>query len=210
MDIAIGMIYDSTMDAQFVKCLLRLSRQRPYVKEILYCESGGGNLDKGRNVLVQKFLKSEYDWLLMLDTDQYFNPEDVDRLLESARERKAGVISGLYFANERPPRPAIYRWTEEGRAKSFTEWEDHEVIEVDGVGAGFLLVHRQVYEALNDPTQYAGRGGSWFTQNMTGPQGQLLNEDSSFCARVRDAGYKILVDTDVFIGHIKPRVLGFE
>lgn len=206
MTVVVGFIHDAEVDARWVRCLLALIRQRE-IPEVLFAESGGGSLDRGRNLLVQKFLRTEADALLMIDTDMYFGVEEYDRLLTSAKDRD--IVSGLYFANERPPRPAMHRWVD-GHAKSFTEWEDHEVLEVDGFGAGFLLVKRAVYQAMDHPELYEGRAGSWFNQSAHGPAGQLLNEDSSFCLRAQEHGYKLYVDTDCMVGHMKTRVLGFE
>ena len=210
MKVVVGFIHDTMVEARWVRCMFTLRAQRDeQISEILFVESGGGSLDRGRNLLVQKFLQNtEAEALLMIDTDMYFGVEEFDRLLTSAEDRD--IVSGIYFANERPPRPAMHRWNENGRAESFTEWEDHDVLEVDGCGAGFLLVKRAVYESMNHPELYEGRAGSWFNQSAHGPAGQLLNEDSGFCLRAQEHGYKIHVDTDCLVGHIKARVLGFE
>ena len=212
MSVVIGMIHDATMDARYVRALMGLVRSRSEdISGTLYVEVGGGNLDRGRNLLVQKFLK-EYDdeWFLQIDTDMWFGLAHYDQLMKTATENNYDIVSGLYFANERPPRPAIYRWDDTGHGKAVMDWEDHEVLDVDGCGAGFLLVNRRVYEKMDHPENYQGRAGSWFTQNALSPAGELLNEDSSFCARAQDHGYRIYVDTDCFVGHIKPRVLGVD
>ena len=209
MKVAVGMIHDATMEARFVRCLTGLNAARRPGEQTLYVESGGGSLDRGRNLLVQKFLKTTTDeWFLQVDTDMYFGLEQYDRLLATAEGRD--IVSGVYFANEQPPRPAMHRWNAEGRAESFSEWEEGEVLDGDGCGAGFLLVARHVYEKMDHPEDYRGRAGSWFTQDAYGPAGQLLNEDSSFCVRAQDHGFRIYVDTGCFVGHIKPRVLGWD
>lgn len=207
MSVVVGMIHDEAMDARFVRALMGLHKARP-ILDTLYVEVGGGNLDRGRNLLVQKFLKTEAEWLLQIDTDSFFGVEHYDRLLKTAETRD--IVSGLYFANERPPRPAMSRWEEDGHAKYVGDWNEHDVLDVDSVGAGFLLVNRRVYEKMDHPEEYRGRAGSWFTQDKLGPIGQLLNEDSSFCLRAQEHGYRIYVDTDVFVGHIKKRVLGVD
>jgi len=207
--VAIGMIHDATMDARFVRCLTGVNAARRPGLETLYVESGGGSLDRGRNLLVQKFLQnSTDDWFLQVDTDMFFSVENYDRLLETAEGRQ--IVSGVYFANERPPRPAMHRWDETGHGVAVTEWEEHEVLDVDGCGAGFLLAHRDVYEKMDHPEDYRGRAGSWFTQDKLGPAGQLLNEDSGFCLRAQEHGFRVYVDTDCFVGHIKNRILGVD
>jgi len=208
MSVVIGVMHDEYMNARFVRALMGLRTSRD-ISGCLYVETGGGNLDRGRNQLVQLFLNEyEDEWLLMLDTDMWFGLGHYDRLLESSEGRD--IVSGLYFANERPPRPAMYRWDDTGHGKAIMDWKDHEILDVDGCGAGFLLVNRSVYEKMDHPDQYQGRAGSWFTQNALSPAGELLNEDSSFCLRAQEHGYRIHVDTDVFVGHIKHRILGHE
>lgn len=209
-DVLVGMIHDDFVNSRFLRALTGLNAVARPGEPTIYVESGGGSLDRGRNLLVQKFLQTDYPWLLQVDTDQFFSVEQFDRLRATADEVERPIVSGLYFANERPPRPAMYRWTDEGVGKSVLEWEEDEVIEVDGVGGGFLLVHRSVYEAMNHPDEYEGRAGSWFNQSGRGPNGQLLNEDSSFCVRAQAHGYRIYVDTGVFVGHIKSRILGWD
>jgi len=206
--VMVGMIHDRDMDAQFVRCLTGLNATRRPGETTLYVESGGGSLDRGRNLLVQKYLQTDYEWFLQVDTDMFFGIDHYDRIVETAKTHE--IVSGLYFANERPPRPAMYRWDDTGHGQAVMDWKDGEVIPVDGCGAGFLMVHRTVYEKMNDPEKYEGRAGSWFTQSAHGPAGQLLNEDSSFCLRAQEHGFRVYVDTDCFVGHIKPRVLGWE
>src|SRR3954471_12930557 len=135
----IGMIHDETMEARFVRALVGLVRQRPDIGPTLYVEVGGGNLDRGRNLLVQKFLKETDDeWLLQIDTDQFFGLEEYDRIMATAQGRD--IVSGVSFTAERPPRPVMARWDEDGHAQHISEWDDHDVLDVDLTGAGFLLV----------------------------------------------------------------------
>lgn len=206
--VAVGCIHDEDGDMRFVRCLTGLNAARRPGEETLYVESGGGSLDRGRNLLVQKFLQTTDERLLMVDTDQFFSVEQYDRLIETGQTHD--IVSGVYFANERPPRPAMHRWDDTGHGVAVTEWEDGEVLDVDGCGAGFLLVHRRVYEAMNHPEEYKGRAGSWFTQDKHGPAGQLLNEDSGFCLRAQEHGFRVYVDTEVFVGHMKRRILGVD
>lgn len=209
--VAVGCIHDAFMDARFVRCLTGLNLARRQGQETLYVESGGGSLDRGRNLLVQKFLQNtDDDWLLFVDTDMFFGVGHYDRLLSTAQENDYPMLSGLYYANEQPPRPAMYRFDEDGRGKSLTEWNEGEVVEVDGHGAGFLLVHRSVYREMDHPDEYRGRAGSWFTQDALGPAGQLGNEDDAFCWRAKAHGFQPRVDTGCMVGHIKPRVLGVD
>ena len=122
-----------------------------------------------------------------------FLPEDLDGLMAS----RGDVRSGIYFVDSKPPRPAMANITD-GYVKAPTDWPD-DVIDVDYCGAGFMLIDRDVLEAI---------GPQPYRQDHTAPNNDLLGEDYAFCQRARENGFSLTVNTKVFLGHIKPRVLG--
>ena len=63
-----------------------------------------------------------------------------------------------------------------------------DLVEIDGCGGHFVLVRRDVIEAIPEP---------WF-QFTTYAAG----EDFYFCEKVKKAGYPIFADLSVYIGHI--------
>jgi hypothetical protein len=87
------------------------------------------------------------------------------------------------------------------------------------VGAGFLLIQRIVFDDVRRhfslpicnarfgvptvpyflPMVIAEGGGYWY-----------LGEDYAFCERARRAGYKIVVDTTIRLGHIGKYTYGWE
>ena len=185
------------MESTFVRCLFQLLRDRdPAIAGGIFVGGGAGRLDNARNEVVKKFLPTSAEYLLTLDTDMVFRSEDVDKLL--AHEEP--IVSGAYFVDERPPRAAFAN-TVDGSIVSVSDWEDGATIDVEWCGAGFMLIHREVLEKLGDEP---------YRQDIVAPSGALVGEDYSFCHRAREAGYTVKVDTDVFVGHIKSRILGYE
>lgn len=71
---------------------------------------------------------------------------------------------------------------------------------VDGVGFGFTLVKREVFEAVPKPWFATG----WVKDPDTGDIGGVLSEDIYFCMAATKAGFDILVDHDLSreIGHV--------
>ncbi len=199
--VVLGVIHDSQMDSPFVWSLFDLTRKRgDQIIGAISVGGGAGRLDNARNEVARKFMLVNSEWLLTLDTDMVFSPEDFDALLASADPDSAPIVSGMYFVDERPPRPAAAN-TVGTSIKSITDWEDDKLIPVDWCGAGFMLVHRSVFEKLGDDP---------YRQDIVAPSGALVGEDYSFCERARQAGFTVQVDPRVFIGHVKPRVLGFD
>lgn len=68
------------------------------------------------------------------------------------------------------------------------------LFEVGRCGRAGMLVKREVFEAIPAP---------WFQLGQAGNP-EEPNEDVYFCRRAREAGYKILVDLELFNGHTAP------
>jgi hypothetical protein len=152
--------------------------------------------DCNRNELVKMFLDGpNNEWLLFLDDDMapYSN-------ILSMIDRGEKVVSGLTCVFQRNnPNPLVMRYANsEGtlyRMVSLDELgEAGSLIEVDGVGTGCLLVHREVLERLKAP---------WFLFERN-PEGMLArSEDYYFSRRCKDLGYRLFVDPDAIVGHFK-------
>lgn len=135
----------------------------------------GPYIHTNRNRLVAEFLEAGRDWLFMCDNDMVFEPRDVWAIFKVADEKGPGIYGGPYL-------------DETGVAVIAGTWDAHEEAvyyplqrvpdkpaEVGVVGAGFSLVHREVFEAVGD---------HWFSPYR--PDG---GEDVGFCWRARQEGY---------------------
>lgn len=204
MNVATGIVGDEKVDLKWVQCLLRLKEERQTVNIIV--EGSVGSFDVGRNKVARFFLEqTDADWLLTLDTDMMFLPEHLDMLLAHDQP----IVSGIYFINDHPPRANAQRRREDGLLESVKGWAEHDVLEVDALGHGFCLIRREVFKSIG-PLEDADRSGPWYRQDAVGASGSVLEPDYAFCQRAQQAGYPVLVDTDCFVGHLKPRVLGWE
>lgn len=157
----------------------------------------GDGVIVARNLGVQLFLESDAEWLWTLDTDIGFPAYAMDNLLSHGEDYK--VMSGLYstvIEHGADGNGAPDYWTKLPLAVKKSECgagyvqypEYKNFMEVDAVGAGCLMVHREVFEKI---------GGDWYTCR------DGLGEDFSFCSRVQEAGYKILCDTTIPLTHHK-------
>ena len=176
----------------------------------------GKGADMARNTVVRAL---EKDWLFFMDSDQTFHPDTLMRLLSW----DLPVISGLYFKSPGKPVPHVYKyaWKDGGHLyigmvdeifKYLSRYKDtlkgslpaivlptqrEDLIECDGIGAGCLLVHRRVFEAIEPP---------WFEYTKD----SNLGEDFDFCRKVIQAGFKIYVDPGVICGHQQKELVGHQ
>lgn len=151
--------------------------------------------DHARNAAVSLCLQQGFDWLFFLDSDVIPPRDAVYKLLS----RNKPIISGVYYRRSPPAGiPVMLR-----DSKWITEFPQNSIIEVDLVGAGCLLVNRQVFERM----QPQRPGKPWFDwrvdQQGHMPPGECLSEDFTWCiAAKRQLGIPICVDTSIQCRHV--------
>lgn len=148
----------------------------------------GPYIHSNRNQLQQEFMATDREWLFMVDNDMVFQPDDVWALFAEADKRGPGIYSAPYMI--------------ENGVLVCGPWDDqvdkvyHPMIglparpkEVGVVGAGFTLIHRDVFAATGE--------------NAYLQVSDAAGEDISFCWRAREAGYTPLLVPKANPGHFK-------
>jgi hypothetical protein len=174
---------------------------------------GFSAVDQGRNTMASDALHDRFDEMMWIDTDIGFEAADVDKL----RAHRLPLVAGLY------PQPGgrslACELLDETREVVFGE--EGGLLEVKYVAAGFMLVRRKVFETVRDKLQLPlcntrfGSKGVWpfflpltiedesagATTNGNSGASQVrhryLTDDFAFCHRVRQAGFKVMVDTSI-------------
>jgi GT2 family glycosyltransferase len=142
-----------------------------------------------RNALCQEAIDNDCEWLLMIDDDHRFSPDLLERLLA----HEADVVVPLCLKRQAPYLPVIYQETGDlWRVLTADQMPATGVHEVAAAGTGCMLIHRHVLEAIPKP---------WFEMGRTS-DGGLTGEDLEWSKKLRDHGFKILLDADTRIGHI--------
>lgn len=193
-DTSVGFLYpDHGTAGLFTVALARLLLVHNRVNHVLDILSGP-DLAKGRNLLVETFLKETTDrYLLMLDSDMVFTPQAVAELHNSYDKDHRDHVIGGYCVTGRGV-PTLYTWKDgDFRDPNPLLIPDDTIVKVDGTGAACLLVPRSALEKL----EY----GTWF--DSTNP----YSEDLSFCLRLKEAGVPLAVHTGAKFGHCKGQVL---
>jgi hypothetical protein len=170
----------------------------------------GPRIAHARNQLVGSFLKTDSDWLLMLDTDMVFKPEDVDALFEVADKDTCPIVGGLYFAGGLGgtmfPQMFLLPENPGEDMRRVLDYPESGLCSVDATGAGFLMVHRSVLEKMGE--LFKGPY-PWFVEGSV--YGNVaFGEDWAFCLRAWAMDIPVHVHTGIKLGHIKPHVLDEE
>lgn len=205
--VCLGWVDGGMLHADFVDSLLNITAAAgPLIGDRVRVASGC-NISKARNELVRAFLdKTSNEWLWMLDTDLVLPVDALQQLLDVADPVQRPIVSGLYYAMEGwdtlPPgmiglRPLIFDIHPEHVFTSRREFRHGDVLQVGGVPTGCLLVHRSVYERLDNQGQWP-----WFYEQVI--QDRWVSEDLTFCLRAAAAGIPVHIHTGVDCQHIKP------
>jgi len=150
----------------------------------------GANLSSNRINGVMNAKDSGAHWVMFIDSDMTFPPDGISRLID----HNVDIVGGLYVKVKPPHFPTLYQKNEEeGGYNTFWDYELGELAECDATGAGFLLIKTEVFENMGTP---------YFAFPPLEKSDRPLGEDMYFCAKAKELGYKILVDTSLVIGHL--------
>ena len=171
----------------------------------------GGNNLKG---VEQKPFNGEvdYDYVMWIDANQVFNVDSFLKLLV----RDIDVVSGMYLMENTKEFAVVKEWSKSHFEKHggfeflsteevslMIKKEQEPLLDVEYTGMGWMLVKKGVFEKMEYP---------WFrpemtTMNITDPSGneikvkEFTTEDVFFCRKVKELGFKVLVDTSVIVGN---------
>lgn len=187
--VLIAIPHTGDVKTELVRKLLELDKQDGV--EILF--SRGRPVDSNRCEIVEDFLDSVHNKLIMVDSD-ILPPEN---LLDLTKGEGKVVSATVFSVDESVPYPVAAVEGEDGKLNYFRGWkestdEEDDLAEVDAVGTGCIYIHKDVFESLDKPFFEFEKDESGVTN---------LSEDFSFSKKVREAGYSIYLNTTVVAGH---------
>ena len=173
-------------------------------------------LDVLKGITQQPFNGMEFDIWVTIDSDVIFSPQNFIQLIESTE--KHPVVSGMYRMVDLKSYAIVKDWNtnyfrENGTfefisPESVEKWKQEnndEFMEVSYCGMGFMAVRKEVLISLTYP---------YFQGELTeikGKNGELIrdlnSEDVCFCKNIIKEGYKIMVNTNIRVGHLKSLVI---
>lgn len=173
-----------------------------------YTAQVGSRPNAARTRNGEAFLKSNAEYIFLVDTDMVWEPSDIIKLKQFAKEHDVKAVSGWALAMRNGMWPNAYRWD----GTSFVPWGEIDPfgvpLKVDGVGGSNFLVHRDVYEEVADAT----RGTTqflWQDDEYVPEIEYNMGEDLVFCKRIREyTDYDIWYHPDAIFTHVKPTPYG--
>jgi hypothetical protein len=182
-------------------------------------------IQRGRNELADKFMKSEHTHLVFIDADLQFNPYDVLKLIAAEKS----IIGGTYprkrinwnnVKHAIKVNPAITAGELEYFAADYifkvapgvAAFEMDKPVEVEHVPTGFLCITREVFEKMMENpeivhTEHNTLSGQSeirhaFFECGINEDKEYLSEDFWFCRTARQLGFKVYLQPDINLTHI--------
>ena len=181
---------------------------------------------------------TDSDALLMLDSDMKFDTGLIYTMIDLFERLRGeypnlGVLGGLAFISSDPrnqkPKPNVWAGGKHpGQLHEIHDYPQDALMEVGGTGGACLLIAREVLEKfaaekINPFHHIPILNWEMLARNVMGMDdwnqatqeirravwdSDQLGEDMSFCARVRDIGYRVFVHTGLKFDHSKATLLG--
>jgi hypothetical protein len=173
-------------------------------------------LDVLKGISQQPFNDIDFDIWVTIDSDIIFSPQQFITLIESTEINP--VVCGMYRMIDLKKYAIVKDWNIEyfknnGSFEFLTpeiieQWKEKnttEFMEVAYSGMGFMAVKKEVLCSLTYPyfqgelIEIKGKNGELIRE--------LASEDVCFCKNIQKAGYKIVINTNLRVGHLKSLVI---
>lgn len=213
LELVIGILHTSTVDINMLFNVLTL--ERPGWRSQVIFESGRP-YDISRNNIATRALELGAEWCFFYDSDLIIPPYTITRLAS----HQMPIVGGLYYRRHPEIMPSVFRDVGKGvltpiPKKEIDAQAGFNLIEVDAIGAGCLLIHKRVLETLKNVVPLKNF-------NIVGPPPANMHfyeffkwglgrddaaepsysEDLTFCTLARKNGFRIFVDPLVKCTHI--------
>jgi len=205
--IAIGYITHGLLWAAFVNSINTLLLQRPE-KIHSVIDEVGPYINVNRHFLAKKFLETDADWLLMLDTDVILDPVSYDVLIDAADSEKYPLLAGKYFFyfheddNQFRVSAQTFDTTPDNNLGWLLSYPQNTIIDgLKQVATGLMIVHRSVLEKIQENN--LNSKAPWFWNGLDVDGFNIISEDDYFCEQARNAGINIALHTGVSARHIR-------
>jgi hypothetical protein len=162
-------------------------------------------VSRARNLLAQDLLESNCDYLMFIDSDINFEPDDIFRLMAWGTDPKKGIVAGV-------PRTR----SETKTYIATLDYDDNGELTMNGMGlvrakrvaTAFMLVRREVFEQMAaahpEWKYYDTRSDRTLTAMfdfLVTDEG-YMGEDFLFCDRTRELGFDVWIDPSISLGHM--------
>ena len=204
---------------------IQISQDYSSMVNFARCKCLGANVLRGPDQIPWDG-KLKYDYQLWIDSDIVFDsakfwqlcdmmvPEDAINEDGTVDDEKTQDIVSGWYATEDGKTTSVAHWLEEDDFRKNGGVMNHETVEsiskrkkpftVDYAGFGWLMIKKGVFES--EQMKYP-----WFAPKMqvfeSGAVQDMCGEDVSFCLDAIEAGFEILCDPRIRVGHEKSRII---
>jgi len=189
--------YDGKVDTWFSNSLINTIRKsitKNIQVDVIY-PSYDSLVQRARNDLVRMALEGGYDALFFIDSDVEWETEWFFRFLE----RIEPVVGAALIKKS-----DTEGYTVKLINKKLKYSNDKKLIEVDGVGTGFLRITRFALEKLweiSEPYTHNGKNDR-MVFDIKIENGDLISEDFVLCNKWKSLGYRVWIDPTITCNHI--------
>ena len=147
-----------------------------------------------------------FDYAFWIDSDVSWSTKDFETLLSSPHD----ITCGLYMITE-DGGISIHKTTESVNKHSsvlmkYSELNNYRrYFEVGCAGFGFICLKNNVINSMH-PDWFMSRPAVNTYKNGETEEIMISGEDIAWCYCARDAGYQVMCDATVLVGHEKPSV----
>lgn len=178
---------------KFVSSLLALLSFTSHHIQTAVANIVSSRITLNRNQLVEKARKFGCSHILFVDADMVVPQDGILRLLEHNMD----IVCATACKREDEDRRPL------GTPMDIADLETRKrMIEMEYIGLPFMLIKMEVFDKITTP---------YFAEPVTA-DGDVEGEDTYFCRKVREAGYKIFCDMKIseYIGHVGTKVFTIE
>lgn len=160
--------------------------------ELFLAIKGKSEQFRARNAIVVAALQQGCDYLFFLDDDHILsgNYDIILKLINQMEEQThIGIIGALYYQRkDGATEPVVMKKHGDGGYISLRRSEILGKLQpVDVTGGGCMLVNMRVFDKIKEP---------WFAPE------HKYGTDIQLCEKVKEAGYEVLCDTSIVVGHL--------
>lgn len=159
-----------------------------------FIHADNGPIDTLRNDIVEKALQMGITHLLMCDVDQIYPVDTIAKLLS----HKLPIVGAKVHRRYPPFDPIMMRVVNNAAYEPIEDYEQGSLVEVDATGTGCVMFDMSIFRKLPYP---------WFRFQKNPDNGMVIGEDIGLCQDLKEAGYKIYVDTSIDVGHLATMVI---
>lgn len=173
-------------------------------------------LDVLRGSEQKPFDGQPFDIWITIDSDIIFTYEQVIQLIESTDSHP--VVAGMYRMVDLVNYAFVKDWDEtyfkeKGVFKFITpedieKWKketEFKFFPVVYSGMGFMAIKKEVFDKLKYP--YFDSEVLTITKEDGTVIRDICSEDVSLCRKITQAGYQIMINTDIRVGHVKSLII---